>query len=119
MTKTQRQHRISELIDHDVISTAAQIVARLREEEPLPLDDVWETFPVLKQKSEQKAGYLSGGNADRARLLGNRNDIARMIAMPMGKKNIIGFYFIDVCIFNSRITAKKRVKQERLSAKFN
>ena len=32
MTKTQRQHRISELIDHDVISTAAQIVARLREE---------------------------------------------------------------------------------------
>ena len=32
MTKTQRQHRISELIDHDVISTAAQIVARLHEE---------------------------------------------------------------------------------------
>jgi transcriptional regulator of arginine metabolism len=32
MTKTQRQHRISELIERDVISTAAQIVARLREE---------------------------------------------------------------------------------------
>ncbi len=32
MTKTQRQHRIGELIDHDVISTAAQIVARLRDE---------------------------------------------------------------------------------------
>ena len=32
MTKTQRQHRIGELIDHDVISTAAQIVARLHEE---------------------------------------------------------------------------------------
>jgi transcriptional regulator of arginine metabolism len=32
MTKTQRQHRIGELIDHDVISTAAQIVTRLREE---------------------------------------------------------------------------------------
>src|ERR1700677_3766536 len=32
MTKTQRQHRIGELIDHDIISTAAQIVTRLREE---------------------------------------------------------------------------------------
>jgi len=32
VTKTQRQHRISELIDHNVISTAAQIVARLHEE---------------------------------------------------------------------------------------
>ena len=32
LTKTQRQHRISELIDRDVISTAAQIVARLHEE---------------------------------------------------------------------------------------
>jgi transcriptional regulator of arginine metabolism len=32
MTKTQRQHRIGELIDRDVISTAAQIVAKLREE---------------------------------------------------------------------------------------
>ena len=32
MTKTQRQHRIGELIDHDVISTAAQIVTRLRGE---------------------------------------------------------------------------------------
>jgi transcriptional regulator of arginine metabolism len=32
MTKTQRQHRIGELIDHDVLSTAAQIVARLQEE---------------------------------------------------------------------------------------
>ena len=32
MTKTQRQHRIGEIIDRDVISTAAQIVARLREE---------------------------------------------------------------------------------------
>ena len=32
MTKTQRQHRIGELIDHDVISTAAQLVARLRDE---------------------------------------------------------------------------------------
>jgi transcriptional regulator of arginine metabolism len=32
MTKTQRQHRIGELIDQDVISTAAQIVTRLRDE---------------------------------------------------------------------------------------
>lgn len=32
MTKTQRQHRISELIDREVISTAAQIVARLNAE---------------------------------------------------------------------------------------
>jgi transcriptional regulator of arginine metabolism len=32
MTKTQRQHRIGELIDHDVISTAAQIVTLLHEE---------------------------------------------------------------------------------------
>ncbi|MHB2027539.1 MAG: arginine repressor [Acidimicrobiales bacterium] len=32
MTKTQRQHRIGELIDRNVISTAAQIVARLHEE---------------------------------------------------------------------------------------
>src|SRR6202453_1322939 len=32
MTKTQRQHRIGELIDHDIIPTAAQIVTRLREE---------------------------------------------------------------------------------------
>jgi len=32
VTKAQRQHRISELIDHNVISTAAQIVARLHEE---------------------------------------------------------------------------------------
>lgn len=32
MTKTQRQHRIGELIERDVISTAAQIVARLQAE---------------------------------------------------------------------------------------
>ena len=30
MTKTQRQHRISELIEREVISTAAQIVTRLQ-----------------------------------------------------------------------------------------
>lgn len=36
-------------------------LARRREQEPLPLEDVWETFPALKQKAEQKAGYLSGG----------------------------------------------------------
>ena len=32
MTKTQRQHRIGELIERDVISTAAQLVARLQAE---------------------------------------------------------------------------------------
>ena len=32
MTKTQRQHRISELLEHDVISTAAQVVTRLQSE---------------------------------------------------------------------------------------
>jgi transcriptional regulator of arginine metabolism len=32
MTKTQRQHRINELIDREIISTAAQIVARLNAE---------------------------------------------------------------------------------------
>ena len=32
MTKTQRQHRINELIERDVISTAAQLVTRLQAE---------------------------------------------------------------------------------------
>jgi len=32
MTKTQRQHRINELIEREVISTAAQIVGRLNAE---------------------------------------------------------------------------------------
>lgn len=32
MTKSQRQHRITELLDRHVISTAAQIVERLRDE---------------------------------------------------------------------------------------
>ncbi len=32
MTKTQRQHRINELIEHEVISTAAQLVTRLQAE---------------------------------------------------------------------------------------
>ena len=32
MSKTQRQHRISELIEREVISTAAQIVTRLQSE---------------------------------------------------------------------------------------
>ena len=32
MTKTQRQHRIGELLERDVISTAAQVVARLQAE---------------------------------------------------------------------------------------
>ena len=32
MTKTQRQHRIGELLEREVISTAAQIVARLQSE---------------------------------------------------------------------------------------
>jgi transcriptional regulator of arginine metabolism len=32
MTKTQRQHRISELLEREVISTAAQIVVRLNTE---------------------------------------------------------------------------------------
>jgi transcriptional regulator of arginine metabolism len=32
MTKTQRQHRITELLERDVISTAAQIVAKLQAE---------------------------------------------------------------------------------------
>lgn len=32
MTKTQRQHRIGELLEREVISTAAQIVARLQAE---------------------------------------------------------------------------------------
>lgn len=32
MTKAQRQHRIAAMIDRDVISTAAQIVARLHDE---------------------------------------------------------------------------------------
>ena len=32
MTKTQRQHRIGELLEHEVISTAAQVVARLKAE---------------------------------------------------------------------------------------
>ena len=32
MTKTQRQHRISELLEGEVISTAAQVVARLQGE---------------------------------------------------------------------------------------
>ena len=32
MSKTQRQHRISELIEREVISTAAQIVTRLKSE---------------------------------------------------------------------------------------
>ena len=33
MTKTQRQHRINELIEREVISTAAQLVTRLQSEE--------------------------------------------------------------------------------------
>ena len=32
MTKTQRQHRINELIEREVISTAAQLVTRLQAE---------------------------------------------------------------------------------------
>ncbi|HEY1222197.1 MAG TPA: ArgR family transcriptional regulator, partial [Acidimicrobiales bacterium] len=32
MTKTQRQHRINELLEREVISTAAQIVVRLNAE---------------------------------------------------------------------------------------
>jgi transcriptional regulator of arginine metabolism len=32
MTKTQRQHRIGELLEREVVSTAAQIVARLQSE---------------------------------------------------------------------------------------
>jgi branched-chain amino acid transport system ATP-binding protein len=36
-------------------------LARRRAQEPLPLDEVWETFSALRQKSDQKAGYLSGG----------------------------------------------------------
>ena len=32
MTKTQRQHRISELLEREVISTAAQVVTRLQSE---------------------------------------------------------------------------------------
>lgn len=36
-------------------------LAQRREQEPLPIDEVWEVFPALKAKSEQKAGYLSGG----------------------------------------------------------
>ncbi len=32
MTKTQRQHRITELLEHESISTAAQLVARLHDE---------------------------------------------------------------------------------------
>jgi transcriptional regulator of arginine metabolism len=32
MTKTQRQHRIGELIEREVISTAAQLVTRLQSE---------------------------------------------------------------------------------------
>lgn len=32
MTKTQRQHRITELLEHERISTAAQIVTRLQDE---------------------------------------------------------------------------------------
>ncbi len=32
MTKTQRQHRITELLERNVISTAAQIVTRLQSE---------------------------------------------------------------------------------------
>ncbi len=32
MTKTQRQHRIGELIERELISTAAQLVARLQDE---------------------------------------------------------------------------------------
>jgi transcriptional regulator of arginine metabolism len=32
MTKTQRQHRIGELLEREVISTAAQVVARLQAE---------------------------------------------------------------------------------------
>jgi transcriptional regulator of arginine metabolism len=32
VTKTQRQHRISELLEHEVISTAAQVVNRLQAE---------------------------------------------------------------------------------------
>ena len=33
MTKTQRQHRISELLEREVISTAAQLVTRLQSED--------------------------------------------------------------------------------------
>ena len=36
-------------------------LARRRAKDPLPLTEVWETFPVLKQRADQKAGYLSGG----------------------------------------------------------
>ncbi len=32
MTKAQRQHRIAEIIEHEVVSTAAQLVARLQAE---------------------------------------------------------------------------------------
>ena len=32
MTKTQRQHRISDLLEREVISTAAQLVTRLQSE---------------------------------------------------------------------------------------
>lgn len=32
MTKTQRQHRISDLLEREIISTAAQLVARLQSE---------------------------------------------------------------------------------------
>jgi transcriptional regulator of arginine metabolism len=32
MTKTQRQHRISDLLEREVISTAAQLVTRLKSE---------------------------------------------------------------------------------------
>ena len=33
MTKTQRQHRIGELLEREVISTAAQLVTRLQAED--------------------------------------------------------------------------------------
>jgi branched-chain amino acid transport system ATP-binding protein len=38
-----------------------QALAVRRQQEPLPLDEVWETFPVLRDRADEKAGYLSGG----------------------------------------------------------
>ena len=80
MTKTQRQHRIGELIERERISTAAQLVTRLQSEgisatQATVTRDLQE-LGTIKVRETEEAGELDRIVADGARSSGHKNGLS-------------------------------------------
>src|ERR1700743_1126867 len=89
-------------------------LAKIKTGRPAMVDRMYFFDPLFPQPSS----YFRCSHDNRSRLLRNVNYIARVVAMPMRNKNIIRLELVNIHVFYSRVTGKKRVKQQSLAVYF-